>query len=115
MRITQPERVRALLESAESVGYRVAWTNTQNKTLYLDSWSRWPLGGWDTRAQHWYVAIRAVGGQGNLIRILEDAGFRQGNRRRGSNPWEGGKKEVTETFRYVIAAVTGVPIPGDGS
>lgn len=114
MRATElPERVRELLESAESVGYRVAWENSQNKTLYYPPWGRWPLGGWNSKDRHWYVGIVAVGGQETIVSMLTDSGFRQGNRRRGSNPWQDGSEEVTETFRQVIGIITGVSIPSE--
>lgn len=42
-------------DAAERSGYRAAWGNSQNLTLYHDGML---LDGWNADARHWYLAVR---------------------------------------------------------
>ena len=98
-----PEPVAAFLRAAAKAGYEVRWWNRQNISLLYDG--RY-LGGWNYKAEHWYVRATALGERSSLP---HQHGFEP---RRNGTLWQrSGKaspKEATDAFHAVIKDLEGV-------
>ena len=100
-----PEPVAEFLRAAAKAGYEVRWWNRQNISVLYDG--RY-LGGWNYKAEHWYVRATALGQRKSLP---SQHGFEP---RRNRTVWvRSGKatpREATDAFRAVIKALKDVTI-----
>ena len=101
-----PDPVAAFLTAAAKAGYEVRWWNRQNISLLYDG--RY-LGGWNYKAEHWYVRTTALGVRSSLP---HRHGFEP---KRNGTLWQrSGKttpKEATDAFDSVIKELVCVEIP----
>ena len=100
-----PKPVAEFLTAAAKAEYEVRWCNRQNISILYDG--RY-LGGWNYKANHWYVRATALGPRRSLP---HQHGFEP---RRNGTVWvRSGKatpREATDAFHAVIKELEGVTI-----
>lgn len=108
---TRHPAIYAFFVAAERSGYRLAWHQAQNLTLYYDNMLR-PrdrlLGGWNADRKHWYIALRHV--HGATAEIAGNLGFEPSRVRRD---FKLPGAENLAAFQRVIEHITGKIIPAE--
>ena len=92
-------------EAAERVGFRAGWAHTQNLTLFHDNV---PVGGWNSAARHWYIAVRLLIGPNAAL--VERHHFVRRPRGRDREACTLSGAENLAHFRAAIEELTGVRI-----